>query len=290
MSELVAHQFDDLEQQTEAGTLGMWTFLATEVLFFGGMICGYAIYRHLYFPAWHQGSLIVDNFRLARHQQRRMEYSRAAHQQPHRGAGRARGQARRQPHAFCRCSPRRCCSASHFSQSRPRNTPTNIAKASMPCYGVFHPDNEISADLRRAATESHTDEIALRHEFQLFWVFYFFMTGVHALHMVIGIGLFTYLLIEARRGRFTPQKQRPSRSWDSTGTSWIWSGFSCFPFFIWCAEMRSDEHKIDGLGIYLLIYVLLMALLVATVVAGSVDLGAGMSSSPWSSRRSRPCW
>ena len=64
MSELVAEQFDDLEQQTEAGTLGMWTFLATEVLFFGGMICGYTVYRHLYFPAWHNASLIVDNFRF----------------------------------------------------------------------------------------------------------------------------------------------------------------------------------------------------------------------------------
>jgi cytochrome c oxidase subunit 4 len=37
--------------------------------------------------------------------------------------------------------------------------------------------------------------------------------------------------------------------------------------------MRSDEHKIDGLGIYLLIYILLMVLLIATVAAGSVDLG-----------------
>src|SRR5580658_7615202 len=63
MSELVAHQFDDLEQQTEADTLGMWTFLATEVLFFGGMICGYCVYRLLHFTAWHEGSLIVDNFR-----------------------------------------------------------------------------------------------------------------------------------------------------------------------------------------------------------------------------------
>ncbi len=32
----LAHQFDDGEQQHEAATLGMWTFLATEVLFFGG--------------------------------------------------------------------------------------------------------------------------------------------------------------------------------------------------------------------------------------------------------------
>jgi cytochrome c oxidase subunit III len=79
----------------------------------------------------------------------------------------------------------------------------------MPCHGVFHPDAEISSNLHNAATKAQMDDVALRHEFQLFWVFYFFMTGVHALHMVVGIGLFTYLLIETRRGRFTPQKHAP---------------------------------------------------------------------------------
>ena len=42
---ILAHQFDDLEQQSEASTLGMWLFLATEVMFFGGLITAYAVYR-----------------------------------------------------------------------------------------------------------------------------------------------------------------------------------------------------------------------------------------------------
>jgi high-affinity Fe2+/Pb2+ permease len=42
---LVAHQFDDLAQQKEAGILGMWSFLATEIMFFGGALLAYAIYR-----------------------------------------------------------------------------------------------------------------------------------------------------------------------------------------------------------------------------------------------------
>ncbi|RPH38014.1 cytochrome C oxidase subunit III, partial [bacterium] len=41
----VAHQFDDREQQKDASTLGMWIFLATEILFFGGMFMGYIVYR-----------------------------------------------------------------------------------------------------------------------------------------------------------------------------------------------------------------------------------------------------
>jgi cytochrome c oxidase subunit 3 len=38
-------QFDDLEQQHEASLVGMWLFLATEVMFFGGLILAYAVYR-----------------------------------------------------------------------------------------------------------------------------------------------------------------------------------------------------------------------------------------------------
>ena len=44
----LAEQFDDLAQQKEASTLGMWTFLATEILFFGGMFMSYITYRNLY--------------------------------------------------------------------------------------------------------------------------------------------------------------------------------------------------------------------------------------------------
>ena len=52
----VAHQFDDLEQQHEADTLGMWIFLATEVLFFSGLFTVYAIYRFLYPVGWAEAS------------------------------------------------------------------------------------------------------------------------------------------------------------------------------------------------------------------------------------------
>ena len=44
----LAHQFDDADQQRESSTLGMWTFLATEVMFLGALIGAYAIYRLSY--------------------------------------------------------------------------------------------------------------------------------------------------------------------------------------------------------------------------------------------------
>ena len=42
------HHFENLEQQREAGTLGMWVFLVTEIMFFGGMFLAYTLYRTLY--------------------------------------------------------------------------------------------------------------------------------------------------------------------------------------------------------------------------------------------------
>ncbi len=52
----IEQQFDDAEQQREAATMGMWVFLATEVLFFGGMFLGYTVYRISYPAAFAEAS------------------------------------------------------------------------------------------------------------------------------------------------------------------------------------------------------------------------------------------
>jgi cytochrome c oxidase subunit 3 len=52
----VAHQFETAEQQRHAATLGMWLFLATEVLFFGGLFFAYTVYRVKYTAAFHEAS------------------------------------------------------------------------------------------------------------------------------------------------------------------------------------------------------------------------------------------
>jgi cytochrome c oxidase subunit 3 len=59
-AEALAHQFDDVEQQREAATLGMWVFLATEVMFFGGMLTLYTVYRYLYARGFAEGSRHLD--------------------------------------------------------------------------------------------------------------------------------------------------------------------------------------------------------------------------------------
>src|SRR5436190_18419671 len=55
-AEPLASHFADLEQQREAASLGMWVFLATEAMFFGGLFTAYAVYRHQHLDAFIEAS------------------------------------------------------------------------------------------------------------------------------------------------------------------------------------------------------------------------------------------
>ena len=50
------HHFETLQQQKEASTLGMWIFIIQEVMFFGGLLAAYMLYRIWYPTAWSEGS------------------------------------------------------------------------------------------------------------------------------------------------------------------------------------------------------------------------------------------
>jgi cytochrome c oxidase subunit 3 len=58
----IAEQFEDAQQQAEASHLGMWTIIATEILFFGGLFLAYTVYRHFYFSEFAAASKRTDLF------------------------------------------------------------------------------------------------------------------------------------------------------------------------------------------------------------------------------------
>ena len=61
-SPALLHHFATEEQQRNASNFGMWIFLGTEVMFFGGLFCAYLIYRRLYFPDFAAASTSIDAF------------------------------------------------------------------------------------------------------------------------------------------------------------------------------------------------------------------------------------
>src|SRR5438132_3623205 len=60
--ELIGHHFASMERQQEAMQLGMWLFLATEVLLFAGLFCGYSVYRFQFPLAFAECSRHLDIF------------------------------------------------------------------------------------------------------------------------------------------------------------------------------------------------------------------------------------
>src|SRR5256885_8384057 len=54
------HHFENMEQQREAGTLGMWVFLITEIMFFGGLFMAYTLYRSMHAEGFAAASHELD--------------------------------------------------------------------------------------------------------------------------------------------------------------------------------------------------------------------------------------
>ncbi len=184
----VAEQFDDREQQHEAAGFGMWIFLATEIMFFGGLFASYTIYRNLYPTAFLAGSGLLNvkigAFNTVVLITSSLTMAMAVHS--------AQLGRRKALIAFLILT---LLLGLTFLVVKLRfewyhDYVTHVA----PGFG-FHPEG---ADL------AHIQALhAPLSGVELFMCFYFFMTGVHALHMVVGVGILTALIIMAWRGRIT---------------------------------------------------------------------------------------
>jgi cytochrome c oxidase subunit III len=179
----VAHQFDDAAQQREASTLGMWAFLVTEIMFFGGLFTGYTFYRSSYFEAFAEGSRHLDlllgtvNTVVLISSSLTMALAVQAAQR-----------SRRE------------------SQVRYLLLTTGLGLVFL---GIKAVEYAHKFEQHLVPGSSFTWPTPLVNNVQLFFSFYFAMTGMHALHMIVGIGILTWLTIQARRGRFSADYYNP---------------------------------------------------------------------------------
>lgn len=179
----VAEQFDDARQQRESATVGMWIFLATEIMFFGGMFLGYAVYRSSYPAAFAEAS-------------RRLDIVLGAINT-----------------AILLTSSLTMAMAVHAAHAGKRRKLVGFLVATIVLglgflgikfYEYFQKFEEHLVPGRTFSFEGANGGHA-----QLFFSFYFAMTGMHALHMVIGIVMMGVLIVLARRGRFSPEYYNP---------------------------------------------------------------------------------
>ena len=178
-SSALAHQFEDLEQQHEAASLGMWIFLATEVMFFGGIFAGYTIYRNLYLPGFEAGSHML-NVTI--------------------GAVNT---------AVLICSSLTMALAVRAAQMGKRNALVAFLVLTI-ALGLAFVMIKLTLEWRHDYLEGFAPGLnftfagANAKSVELFFCFYFIMTGVHALHMIVGMGVLGVLLIQAWKGHFGP--------------------------------------------------------------------------------------
>jgi cytochrome c oxidase subunit 3 len=175
------HHFYSMEQQLEASVLGMWVFLVTEIMFFGGLFMAYILYRWMYPEAWIAGSNHL-NVPL--------------------GALNT---------AVLICSSLTMVLAVRAAQVGSRSGQivnlilTIILGSVFLIVKYFEYADKFTHHL---VPGIHFDP-ALPKEQQLFFSLYFMMTGVHALHMVVGIGIMLVILWMAWRGRFSQSYYTP---------------------------------------------------------------------------------
>ena len=176
-----AHHFDKADTQFDAAKMGIWLFLVTEILFFGGLFCALFIYRSWYF----------DSFVEAHH-----------HLDKQMGALNT---------LFLITSSLTMALAVRASQKTDTKQTVRLLLATFAFAGAFlvvkyfeyshklhngigwgvacHPSEHILASLPQAA-----QALPIPANLGTFFSIYYLMTGLHGVHVVIGIGLFTWLL------------------------------------------------------------------------------------------------
>jgi len=178
-----AHQFESAEQQLETARLGMWAFLVTEVLFFGGLFTAYTVYRMLYPHAFTEAShhldYIIGAFNTAVLISSSMTMALAVHA--------AQIGHRRRIVIFLAL--------------------TILLGSVFLGVKVYEYHEKFVHHLVPGPNFRFEDSNA--HGAQLFFSLYFAMTGMHAVHMIIGICMLSTLLVMAARGRFSPQYNTP---------------------------------------------------------------------------------
>jgi cytochrome c oxidase subunit 3 len=177
------HHFDDLEQQLEASTLGMWLFLVTEVMFFGGMLAAYMLYRIWYPVAWAEGSnelnIVMGGVNTA----------------------------------VLIFSSLTMAMAVRSAQTGKRNMTMVFLVVTMLLGLTFLVikffEYKEKFELHHVPGPNFQFEGPEAPHVQIFFSIYFALTGVHALHMVVGFSLLSVILWMTYKNRFSPEWYTP---------------------------------------------------------------------------------
>ena len=252
----LAHHFDTYQQQFDAGKLGIWLFLLTEVLFFSGLFCAYTVYRGMhpevfvyahYFLNTTMGAIntcvllissltaawAVRNAQLA---QRKLlvlnilitiacactfmvvkffEYEHKFHDGLLPGPAFHPTEQVWELETFKHKHPEAAEYAEKLTKAAEAKAEAKGGEKLLTEGGVSQaaaierPTEEQLEPLIKAGVIGPTAEDQTRpskpRNAHVFFGIYFFMTGLHGIHVLGGIGVFIWLLLRANKGQFGPK-------------------------------------------------------------------------------------
>lgn len=188
-STVLWHHFDDLAQQHEANTLGMWVFLATELLVFGALFTGYAAYRAFYGAAFEEASSHLNVLIAALN-----------------------------TIVLLSSSLTMVLAVSAAQVGARRMLVLNLGltallgAAFLVLKGVEYSNDYKEGLVPALAFDSGRWQGNPAHV-QLFLIFYYVMTGLHAVHLTVGMAIMAVLTFWAWRGAYTPEYHAPVEMW-----------------------------------------------------------------------------
>jgi cytochrome c oxidase subunit III len=182
---ILAHHFENLEQQRETETFGMWLFLATEILIFGALITAYAIYRvrypHDFEAASSKLNVLIGSINTIVLLSSSLTMVLSAH------AVRT-GQQK----MLLTCLTLTIVLGGTFLGLKALEYYLDYKENLVP--GLAFEPGEWTALIPPVNPQ----------RVKLMLVFYYIMTGLHAVHMLVGMGLLVWLIARARKGTLTP--------------------------------------------------------------------------------------
>ncbi len=208
------HHFETAEQQREAASFGMWLFLLTEIMFFGGLFFAYLLYRNWYYDAFVSASnsinmvmglintivLIGSSFTMA------MAVWSAE----------VRNKKLLQIFLLATVVLGFAFLGIKTGEYYDKFAEHHVPGASFDIHDFVHP---------QPGTNEKALSVDMANKTQIFFSLYFAMTGVHALHMIIGIGILIGLLWYSRSGIYTEGYVQPIENfglyWHFVDIVWI---------------------------------------------------------------------
>lgn len=191
-------QFDSPEHQEQTATTGMWVFLSTEILFFGGLFLAYIVYRTTYPAEFSRGVSLTDHLL---------------------GSMDA---------AILLASSFTMALALRAIQDGKEKTLIGLLLVTIVLGLSF-------LSLKGLEYHEHiVDHLLPGRDFnrllprpvEMFFVLYFLMTGLHAIHMSVGIGLLSVMTVRAWKSRFSKDYYNPIEVcglyWSFVDIVWIW--------------------------------------------------------------------